>query len=235
MSNYFDFSSDKIDIFIFVVDSSDSMSGDASNVRKGLQMYQRSFDNFPEAGSIAVSVCKFDSDFYPADFRPVKEFDTSYRTGGRTALFYSIVNGARYLNRYVAEVTEKKKIVPKVTYIVFSDGEPCGDRMSRSDAEEAISALNYAGVTTVFVAFGNAISSGFGKRLGFMSTIDVTDRDALVNFLGVELSNSCKEQSKSLKALGANFFSQAVNNSVSTGYSQTTKQALDDESWIMDI
>lgn len=237
--NYMDFSSDQINIFMILVDSSGSMNGDAGKVREGLKLYKKSFENFPEADSIAVSISKFDNTFYPSEFRKVEDLDTSYVTGGGTALYYSIVKGGEYLNKYVQEVTEKTGVIPRVTYIVKSDGEPCEDEYDtpsgHKKARNMIENLNYAGVTTVFIAFGNAITSDFGKKLGFMSTIDVVNRETLVNFLGVELSKSCKEQSKSLKALGANFFSKAVGDTQSEGYSQTAKQALEDTSWIDDI
>lgn len=235
MANFFDFSSDKIDVFLLLLDRSGSMERDERNVRDGLEMYKKSFEDFPESNSIAVSISKFSDDFYPGEFKHISEFSTYYDTNGATALYYSIVKGARHLNNYIAKVTERTGCIPRATFILFSDGEPCRDRRNRHDAKEAINNLNYAGVTTVFVAFGGAIESKFGEQLGFMSTIDVTDRDKLVNFLGVELSKSCKEQSKSLKALGANFFSQAIGNEDSEGYSHTTTQALEDDSWINDI
>lgn len=235
MANFYDFSSDNINIFLLLIDNSSSMEYDENNVRKGMKLYQKSFENFPEANSIAVSVSKFNSDFYPSDFKQVKEIDTRYSTCGTTALYYSIVQGAKHLKNYIKKVTELKKCIPRGTFVVFSDGKPCSDMMNWEDAREAINELNYAGITTVFVAFGDAISSEFGKEMGFMSTIDVDDKETLINFLGVELSKSCKEQSKSLKALGANFFSQAVNNGNSEAYSQTTAQALEDDSWIDDI
>jgi len=173
--------------------------------------------------------------FEPDEFKRVNECKLEYCANGATALYYSICEGAKYLKHYISEVTRRTECIPRATFIVFSDGEPCHDRMYESDAQNAISDLNYAGVTTVFVAFGNAIQSEFGKRLGFQSTLDVDNRETLVNFLGIELSKSCKEQSKSLKALGSNFFSQAVKNENSEGYSQTTAQVLEDDSWIGDI
>jgi len=236
MANFFDFSSDKINIFAMLIDSSGSMERHSNKVRRGLELYKDSFEDFPEANSIAVAVSMFSDSFYPGEFKRVSEFDTTYYTEGATALFYSIVKGAEHLNNYIKEVTERTGCIPRVTFIVFSDGEPCHDRMNKEDGRKAINDLNYAGVTTVFVAFGNAINSEFGKKLGFMSTIDVADAgDSLVNFLGVELSKSCKEQSKSLKALGENFFSKAVNNGNSEEYSHTTTQALEDDSWFNDI
>lgn len=235
MANFFDFSSDKIDIFGMLIDKSGSMCDDRMNVIEGFKLFRKSFKNFPEANSIAVSVSMFSDEFYPGEFKRVTDLNIDYYPDGATALHYSIVKAAEYLTNYVAEVTKRTGCIPKVTYIVFSDGEPCEDRMRMSDGKSAIQKLNMAGVTTVFVAFGNAITSEFGKKMGFLSTLNVRDRSTLVNFLGVDLSKSCKEQSKSLKALGANFFSQATNNSSSAEYSHATAQALEDDSWINDI
>ena len=94
--------------------------------------------------------------------------------------------------------------------------------------------MNYAGITTVFVAFGDAITSEFGKEIGFQATVDVRNRADLVRFLGQELSKSCKEQSQSMKALGSDFFSHAANES-SDGYSNMTAQVLEDDTWFEDI
>ena len=230
-----DFSTDKVDAFLMLIDKSGSMNDDENNVKEGLRMYQKSFENFSEVNSIAVSISRFDNYFHAGEFKHVKDLDLSYHTGGGTALYYSIYHAAEHLKNYIREVTEAKGIVPRATFIVFSDGEPCGDKMYPRDAKKAIEDLNYAGVTTVFVAFGESIHSSFGKDMGFMSVIDVTDRSTLVNFLGVELSKSCKEQSMSMKSLGANFFSQAVGNTESERFSQATAQALEDISWINDI
>ena len=230
-----DFSTDKVDAFIMLVDKSGSMRDDVRSVKEGLAMYKKSFENFSEANSIAVSICRFDHEFYKGEFRHVKDLDLSYTTDGYTALYYSIDCAAKHLKNYISEVTETKGIVPRATFIVLSDGHPEHDKMSREEAKRVIQDLNYAGITTVFVAFGESITSEFGKKMGFISTIDVKDRSALVNFLGVELSKSCKEQSKSMKSLGANFFSQAVGNTESERYSQTAAQALEDTSWIDDI
>lgn len=230
--NYMNFTTDKADAFMLLADESSSMSGDESNMRSGLEMYKKSFENFPDVNSIAVSVCKFNSQFSPVEFRHVKDIDISYSTCGKTALYYSICEGAKMLQDYISEVTKAKGIVPRGTFIVFSDGEPCGDYATEGEAKTAIQNLNYAGITTVFVAFGEGISSDFGKHMGFMSVIDVTNREALVNFLGVELSKSCKEQSQSMKSLGANFFSQAVGATQSERFSQTTAQVLDNEDWM---
>lgn len=235
MSNFYNFSSDMIDIYLLLLDGSSSMEDDESNVCKGLRLFKESFDDFYLANSIVVSICRFDDDFYPGDFRPVREMDTHYSTKGRTALNYSICKSADLLSSYVREVVRRTGVTPTVTFVCFSDGRPCADRMSFEQGQAAIERMNMAKYTTAFAAFGGEISSQYGKDLGFVANVDVTQRSALLNFLGVELSNSCKEQSQSYKSLGENFFSQTAEKSQSQEYSQTTAQALEDNSWIDEI
>lgn len=235
MSNFYNFSSSEIHIFLLLLDKSGSMSDDEYNVRKGLQLFKESFNDFYLANSIVVSVCKFSNDFYAGDFRPVKEMDTSYHTGGGTALNYSIIKAKNYLNSYIREIVKRYHVQPQVTFVCFSDGEPYCDHASDSEGREAVEEMNFAKITTAFAAFGGEISAQFGIDHSFMANIDVTDRNALLTFLGVDLSNSCKEQSQSSKSLGANFFSQTTEKSQSQEYSQATAQALEDNSWIGDI
>lgn len=236
MANFFDVTSDKADIFLILVDSSGSMDCDEQNVRKGLRLFKESFNDFEFANSVIVSVCKFDDNFYPGEFRKVKEMNTEYYANNAwTALNYAIVEVEEFLSRYVQEFIERKGISPKVTFVCISDGRPEHDKLSTSEGKEAIRKLNYAGVTTAFAALGHNVDSSFGRDMGFIATIDVTDRNTLLNFLGVELSNSCKEQSQSMKSLGANFFSKANEKSKSQEYSQATAQALGDTSWIDEI
>lgn len=235
MRDFMDFSSDNVDLFMMLVDHSGSMQGTESDMKKGLNMYKESFKNFPGSNSIVVSVSKFSNDLKIKPFEPVNCFDTSYSSpGGGTALYYSIENSAKYLEDYIKRIQEEKGIDPKATFICFSDGEPCDDKGSRENAKKSIEKLNAANVTTVFVAFGNSMKAGFGDKLGFQATIDVSDKSQLVQFLGVELSQSCKEQSKSMKGLGAEFFSGAVNPN-SQKFSQTSAQAFEDLDWINDV
>ena len=88
--------------------------------------------------------------------------------------------------------------------------------------------MNLQGITTAFVACGN-MGKEYGKQMKFMSTIKVKD---IEHFFGKELSESCKEQSRSLSPLGSSFFSQVKSSGESSSnYSQTTAQALEDEDW----
>lgn len=235
MANFFGFSSDKADVYTLLIDGSGSMADDTRGVRTGLESFGRNFDNFSEANSIVVSKSVFrDENVAIGDFRPIGEFNTDYYADGGTPLYYAIVKAAEHLKKYMEEIARNTGFNPRATFVVFSDG---GDNESgnyKKRAFHAIEELNCAGVTTVFVAFGDAIRSDFGEKMGFQSTKDVNDREMVVEFFE-ELSHSCKEQSKSLKALGSNFFSKAVNNSSSAGYSNSTAQALEDEDWIDSI
>lgn len=235
MANFYDFSSDKINIFLFLLDASGSMEDDESNVRKGLRLFRECFNDFYLANSIVISVCRFNGEFYPGDFRPIKEMNADYSTGGATALNYSISESADKLSSYVREVVRRTGITPQVTFVCFSDGEPCYDKMTSKEGKAAIERMNYSQTTTAFAAFGREISSDYGKEMGFMANVDVTDRTALLDFLGKTLPNSCKEQSQSSKSLGGSFFSQTTKKGVSQGYSQRTEEVLEDNSWIDEI
>ena len=226
MANYMGFTTDNINIFIFVIDASGSMEDNEDEVERGLKKFSKSFEKFPEANSIAVSICQFNEGVSLGDFKNVKEVNLKYYTNGGTWLNYAIVKTAGYLKDYISQVVEKTEVTPTVTYLVFSDGKPEGDPLREKDGREAIESLNYMGVTTAFVAFGNAMEAQYGKNMGFVATVDVDD---IENFLGVELSSSCKEQSKRNEALGSDFFSQINNNSESANYSTETAQAFSDD------
>lgn len=232
MANFYDFSSDRINAYVLLLDSSGSMGDDVYNCRKGLTLFKESFETFYLKNSIVVSVCRFNREFYPGEFRPVREMSDHYYADGATALNYSISKSADLLCNYVREVVKRTGIVPRATFVCFSDGEPYYDKMTDEQGREAIARMNYSGIDTAFAAFGKEISSEYGRKQGFKATIDVTNRSALLNFLGVTLPNSCKEQSQSYKSLGADFFSQGMQKSQSQGYSQRTEQVLEDDDWI---
>lgn len=229
------FSTGRINVFSLNLDSSDSMSPHIYDMREGIKTMKESFKNFSEARSMALAVNTFNSDYYPSPFKSTEEFDTSYDTGGCTALYYSIVKGAENLLEYIDKVTDINKCMPIATFFVFSDGDPCQDKASKQAAMDAIKKLNEAGVTTVFVAFGGAIDKKYGEDLGFVSTVNIDEKQKLIKFMGVEVSRSIKQQSRSMRSLGSNFFSQMTQKSQSSKYGAKTAQVLEEESWFDDI
>lgn len=236
MNDIYEFSTDRINVFSLTIDCSGSMSGDKDAMGEGLRLFKKSFDNFSEASSMAVSVNKFTDTCHIGPFLGIDSFNTHYYADGGTALYDAIVKNANHLLKYIEELNEKNGADIRATFIVFTDGGSNSDKKyNHSNAREAIEKLNAAKVTTVFVAFGDSMHSSFGKDLGFIATIDITDRQRLSSFMGVELSKSCKEQSRSMKTLGTNFFSKAANSTKSEKYSQKTKQVLEDDNWLNDI
>ena len=142
MANYMGFTTDNINIFIFVIDASGSMEDNEDEVERGLKKFSKSFEKFPEANSIAVSICQFNEGVSLGDFKNVKEVNLKYYTNGGTWLNYAIVKTAGYLKDYISQVVEKTEVTPTVTYLVFSDGKPEGDPLREKDGREAIESLN---------------------------------------------------------------------------------------------
>lgn len=236
MNDIYEFSTDKVNVFSLVLDCSGSMGSEIDAMKDGLRMFKNSFNNFSEASSMSVSVNRFTGYVDSGAFQSIKDFDTHYYANGGTALYDAIVIQGERLLSYIKNVNERTGAQIKATFIVFSDGESNSDeRYGKNSAKKVLAKLNAQKVTTVFVAFGGSMHSNFGKDLGFIATIDVVDRKKLASFMGVELSKSCKEQSKSMKSLGSNFFSKAANSTKSEKYSQKTKQVLEDEDWLNDI
>ena len=235
MANFLDFTSDRINVFMILVDASASMRHEAKKVRRGLENLKKSLKDFSEAGSIAISISRFNHDFYKSDFKPIFNIDTSYSADGTTALYYAINRGADVLKYYMDEIISEKHCNPRAYFILLSDGVSEGSDISEKKARNAIEKLNYLGVTTIFVPFGDVITSEFGIEMGFLSVSDEIDKSSLDKFFGVDLSRSIKEQSISRKSLGKNFWSKAANPSLSDAYSHRTQQALEDDSWIEDI
>lgn len=222
---------DRINIFSINPDASGSMLCNTDKMREGLKLYKKSFENFSEADSMAVSLNMFNDSYNYKPFRGISEFSTKYFTGGGTALFGSIRDGAKNLLDYIDEVTKENNCIPRATFIILSDGHPEGDYGTWKEAVDSIKKLNDNGVTTVFVAFGNAIDAKFGEKIGFQSTIDINNMEDLTYFLGEELSRSCKEQSRSRKSLGSNFFSRAAKNGKTSNSDSKTSQILEDPDW----
>jgi len=64
--------------------------------------------------------------------------------------------------------------------------------------------------------------------------VEVKDVNMLVDFMGETLSRSFKEQSRSVKSLGSEFFSKAAS-AKSKGYSQRADQILNNEDYFQNI
>lgn len=218
MSNFnletckYDFSSDTINIIILLYDISGSMESDVSAMRKANKAFYEDFSRFEERGSIAIAKGVFANNFGMTSFDEVKEFNTSYEVGGGTALYYAIVQSIDNTVKYYDEIVKRLNVRPRITFLVFTDGDDNQSQNHRYNARDAIKELNSLDATTVLVAFRDATRSGIGDDLGFSCVKNIHTVQELVSCLGNELSKSCKEQSKSAYSLKSEFFSKADQN-----------------------
>ena len=220
-----------ISTYMLVLDTSGSMEDYTRDMRKGLVAFKENFiADVSDKSSIVVSKCVFANSYRRGAFLPLESFDTSYYAEGGTALYEACVKGSRDLLRYREEVIKVNNCIPRCTFMLYSNGMNNSGSEKFEDARAAIQKLNQMGITTVFVPFGEAMSTELGSSLGFVATKKAYD---LEEFMGRELSRSCSEQSKSLSSLGANFFSAADKEN--SQYSAGADQALNDDSWFENI
>lgn len=224
----FDFTTDTINIFMFLKDKSGSMESYESTMEMALSDFKKDFATFEDKGSVAISNSSFDEYIDLKKFLSIEEFSTSYSANGGTHIYNSIVAAADYTIEYYKEIIKRTNTTPRVTFFVFTDGEDndYNNNSKIKNATNAINKLKEIGATCVFVAFGNAAERQDGERLGFECTRKIKEKNELRRLMGKELSKSCKEQSKSAYSLGANFFSKAVEDEK---LNSVEEQAINDD------
>lgn len=207
----YNFASDKVDIIVLVYDKSGSMQQFVSAMKEANVAFYNDFTRFEEKGSIAIARADFDNGFSMTSFSDIENFSTNYYASGGTELYQAIEYAAENTIAYFKEILKRLNIRPKITFLVFSDGEDNGYHSSLY-AQDYIKELNNMEATTVYVAFGSAIEAKTGEKLGFSCTKDITTVGELISTMGTQLSKSCKEQSRSLYSLKSAFFSKAAEN-----------------------
>lgn len=206
----YDFSSDNINIIALLYDQSGSMEYYISAMRQANNAFYSDFSKFEERGSIAISKAVFSNYYHMSPFQEVKHFSTDYRADSATHLYSSIAKMVESTIAYYNELVSRLNVRARITFLVFTDGEDNeDDGRYFNNAKNAVMQLNSLDATTVLVAFGDAINSGVGDKLGFTCTKNITTVKELVACLGSELSKSCKEQSRSSYSLKSEFFSKA--------------------------
>lgn len=214
MDNHlYSFSSDVVNIFVMLYDRSGSMEDYCDAIRTANQAFYEEFSRFEEKGSVAICKAMFSTGVEISPFGPVKNFSTSYYANGGTHLYNAIVEVGEETIAYYSEIESRLNIRPRITFLVFSDGLDNNRYKNEiKAAQDMIAKLNSLDATTVFVAFGEAISAKDGELLGFSCIRDITSANELISCLGTELSQSCIEQSKSAFSLKSKFFSKAATD-----------------------
>lgn len=229
MDNHlYSFSSDVVNIFVMVYDRSGSMCDYRDAILKANRAFYEDFSRFEEKGSVAIAKAMFACGVDMTPFGPVKNFSTDYCANGGTWLYDAIVKVGEETIAYYNEIVSRLNIRPRITFLVFSDGEDNNNFPHEiRAAQDMITRLNSLDATTVFVAFGEAIDAKDGDRLGFSCVRDITSASELISCLGTELSRSCIEQSKSAIALKSKFFSKAATDT-DTGTAPEAKKVVED-------
>ncbi|MBR5227619.1 MAG: VWA domain-containing protein [Clostridia bacterium] len=217
----YNFSTDNINIIVLVYDYSGSMGNHVNAMKEANIAFYNDFSKFEEKGSIAISKVLFNNYIEMTSFKSVKDFDTGYYANGGTRLYEAITHSANNTKYYYNEIVKRLNIRPRITYLVFSDGEDSEESTrKRNEARETVKSLNLLDATTVFVAFDEAINSEIGSKLGFSCIRNITTVRELVSCLGTELSKSCKEQSKSAYSLKSQFFSNVAETATDSKIEQ---------------
>ena len=224
----YDFSSDNINIIALLYDESGSMEEHVYAMQKANKAFFDDFSKFEEKGSIAISKARFSNYYRMSPFKEVRFFDTGYRADNATHLYSSIVNTVKGTIAYYNELVKRLNVRARITFLVFTDGEDNEENgRYMSAAKQAVTELNSLDATTVFVAFGDAIRTEAGEKLGFTCTKNITSVKELISCLGSELSKSCKEQSRSSYSLKSEFFSKASKDS--TADTSADQAIVDDD------
>jgi len=225
----YEFTSDNVNIFCFLYDVSGSMEPDVAAMRKANIAFYDDFSEFKDKGSIAIAKAIFASGYGMSNFESIENFNTGYSVGGGTKLYYAICETVDNIIRYYNEIVKRLNVRPRITFLVFSDGDDNESPDCYPKAKEKIKELNSMDATTIFVAFRDAIKEKSGEKLGFTCTREIDNVNELISCMGKELSKSCKEQSKSAYSLKSKFFSK-INNTPKED-EKTEEEIFDDNFW----
>ncbi len=211
---FYDFQTDNIYVFVLLYDASGSMKEDKNIMIAANKDFYDDFMKFEDKASIVFSQAYFNEFLEMGDFLPIESFSTNYSPGGKTRIYSAISKAIENTLAYSNELTKRKNIKPFITFLCYSDGEDSYNlNIEIENAKEAIKELKESSkkVNTVFVPFREAINSGIAEKLGFDCKKDITSKEELRQFMGKELSKSCKTQSRSSKSLGSKFFSSIAD------------------------
>lgn len=160
----------EINIISFNVDSSKFFQKEVSNILKTVVTTLKY--GIEDNVSVAIALNIFDKTYKEAPFRGIEELTANYPLydGISTALYDSIIIGAKNLLDYIEEVKKVTGITPNASFFTFSNSERYEDSEAKKQAKNSIKKLNLAGITTVFVDL-NITYHTFGDDMGYTEKI----------------------------------------------------------------
>ncbi len=202
--------SENINLIFVGIDRSGSMGRFAQDMIKALTDFRDALQTSGEADEILVARADFAADVSVGGYKRIAEFDTSYDTGGCTALYDVVTLGTEKLKAY-RDFLKKEGMRVRAVFAVFSDGRnTVGNNFA--GARQALAYLKQEEITTAFVSFGGeAVQTA--NDLGFQNILDVGSSASELRKAFQCLSRSVIEYSKTVLPVGENFFEHMGNSS----------------------
>lgn len=195
--------SENINLIFVGIDKSGSMYPYIRDMSKALADFKDALLNSKEADEILVARADFADDVSIGGYKRISEFDTAYNTGGCTALYDTIIDGANKLKEYRNFLKDEGMRV-KAVFAIFSDGENnIGNGFSV--AKTAVEDMNKEEIVTAFISFGGEATQT-AKDLGFRNILDVSSSASELRRAFNCLSKSVIENSKSAVSKQDDFF-----------------------------
>lgn len=199
-----DLESENVNLMMIGIDGSGSMGSYIGDMSNCLSDFKDALENSKEANEILVARADFRDDVKIGGYKAINEFDTSYRTGGCTAMYDCIVEGSAKMMEYRKYLRDQGVRV-KCVFAIFSDGYENGSNADLSTARQAIENLNREEITTAFISFGSEAQQE-AKKLGFTNLLTVGSSASELRRAFNCLSKSVIESSKSVVSDGDAFF-----------------------------
>ena len=187
--------SENINLIFVGIDCSGSMGSYERDMCKALSDFKDALTNSKEADEILIARANFEDKSVVGGYKKISEFDTSYYTGGCTAMFDTITDGTDKLKQY-RDFLKNEGMRVKAVFAIFSDGLDNSSRSSFSDAKRSIEYLNQEEIVTAFISFGGQATQT-AHDLGFKNILDVTSSASELRKAFNCLSKSVIENSKS--------------------------------------
>lgn len=196
--------SENINLIFVGIDRSGSMKPFEGDMKKAQGDFKDALANSKEADDILVARADFADYATVGGYKRITEFDTSYQTGGCTAMYDTIVDGTDKLKEY-RDFLKNEGMRVKAVFAIFSDGLDNQSRNGFSSAKKAVEYLNKEEIVTAFISFGGEATQ-VAKDMGFKNILDVNSSASELRKAFNCLSKSVIENSKSAVQKQDDFF-----------------------------
>lgn len=151
-----------------VIDSSGSMSDyddyNGGIMKDCLERFKKAILGSKQADEMLTAKITFDDLVEIGGFVKPEDFDTSYETGGCTALYDAIVAGRKLILDYMEQIRNNGG-TPRGCMVILSDGMNNAGKASTADARQAVKDLGKNEVTVAYITFGDE-ANGVAQSIG---------------------------------------------------------------------